>query len=114
MNNTNELIFVNNILTAKLTIRKAAKQLGLRRDDLIYRIKEMLKNDKESIRKLDLIICINKILFDNLSIKEAAKKLEVTEIELDKSINQILVEKPNKLSRYERLKSLSNVTYKNY
>lgn len=111
MNNTNELIFVNNILTAKLTIRKAAKQLGLRRDDLICRMKEILKNDEESIKKLDLIILTNKILFDDFTIKEVAKRLEITEIELDNSIKRILKENKNKMNRYEQIKKRMKLKY---
>ena len=105
MNSTNELIFVNNILTAKLTIRKAAKQLGLRRDDLIRRIKEMLKNDEENIKKLDLIIITNKILYDNLSAQKAAKTLHISEKELDKKISILLENNVNKKKRYELLKN---------
>lgn len=104
MNNTNELIFVNNILTAKLTIRKAAKQLGLRRDDLISRIKEMLKNDEENIKKLDLIIITNKILYGKLSMKKAAKILHLSEKELDKRIKILLENNANKLNKYKALK----------
>ena len=104
MNNTNELIFVNNILNTKLTIRKAAKHLGLRRDDLIKRIKEILKNDEENTRKLDLIIITNKVLYDNLSIKDAAKILNLSEEELNKKITVLLQNNENKKKRYETLK----------
>jgi len=105
MNNANELIFVNNILTAKLSIRKAAKQLGLRRDDLIKRIKEMIKNDEENLEKLNLIIIINKILFDNLKIEEASRMLKISEKELDTKITKILELNVDKKNRYEEIKS---------
>ncbi len=104
MNNINELIFVNQILTTKLTIRKAAKQLGLRRDDLIKRIKVMLKNDPENIRRLDIIILTNKILFGNLKIKEAAKRLKITEKELDRQIQLFLDKDSMKFKKYEQMK----------
>ena len=104
MINKNELIFINKILNAELTIRKAAKRLGLRRDDLIKRIKEMLKNDEENIKKLNVIIITNKILFDNLNIKEAAKQLDMTEKELDTSIKTILINNQNKFKRYEQIR----------
>lgn len=101
MTNTNELIFVNKILNTELTIRKAAKQLGLRRDDLIKRIKEIIKNDKENLEKLNLIIVINKILFDNLSMKDAANIFHITEKDLDKKIINIISKNPDKAKRYE-------------
>lgn len=105
MNNANELIFVNNILTAKLSIRKAAKQLGLRRDDLIRRIKEMIKDDEENLEKLNLIIIIiNKILFDNLKIQDASKMLKISVKELDKKITKILELNIDKKNRYEEIK----------
>ena len=40
MTNKNEMIFINKILNTELTIRKTAKQFGLRRDDLIRRMEE--------------------------------------------------------------------------
>lgn len=104
MNNTNELIFVNNILTMKVTIRRAAKQLGLRRDDLISRIKFMLQNDEENLKKLNLIIIINKILFDNMNFKEAARELKLTEKELDRNILKMLENSQNKKQKYEEYK----------
>ena len=107
MNNTNELIFVNNILTAKLTIRKAAKQLGLRRDDLIRRVKEMIKHDEENINKINLVIITNKIIIDKLSIKEAAKELNMSEKELDKNIISLIQKNQNKLKRYEQIKKIT-------
>lgn len=103
MSNTNELIFVNNILTTKLTIRKAARQLGLRRDDLINRIREIIKDDIENIKKLDLIIITNKIIYGNLEIKKAAKQLGITTRELDNNIKIMLKQKENKLKLYEEI-----------
>ena len=108
MTNKNELIFINKILTAELPIRKAAKNLGLRRDDLIRRIKEILKNDEENIKKLDLIIFTNKIIFDNFKIKDVAKKLELSENELDKKIEIMLCKNKNKLKKYQKIKKLQN------
>ena len=43
MASKNELILINKILRSEITIRKAAKNLGLRRDDFVSRIKKMLK-----------------------------------------------------------------------
>lgn len=106
MYSKNELIFVNKILSLELTIRKAAKQLGLRRDDLIKRIREMLKEDKENLKKLDLILIINKILFGNLSMKDAAKKMKMTIKELDKEITFILKNNIDKKTRYETYKKV--------
>ena len=111
MINKNELIFVNKILSSELTIRKAAKQLELRRDDLIKRIKEMLKDDEENTQKLDIVILFNKILFDNLQIKEAAKKLKITEKELDKYINNIFSKNKEKIKIYEQIKYTSSNCY---
>lgn len=105
MTNTNELIFVNKILNAELTIRKAARRLGLRRDDLIKRIREIIKNDEENLEKLNLIIITNKILFDNLSIKDAANLFHITEKDLDKKIINIISKNPDKIKRYEEYKN---------
>lgn len=104
MSNTNELVFVNNILTTKITIRRAAKQLGLRRDDLIRRVKEILKSDEENLKKLDLIIITNKILYDNLSIKDAARILKITPKELDKKITVLLENNEKKRLKYSEIK----------
>ena len=102
--NTNELIFVNNILTTKITIRKAAKQLGLRRDDLIEKIKNIIKDDKENIEKLDLIIITNKIIYGKLKIKKAASMLRLTERELDLKILELLSKNQNKKNKYEYIR----------
>ena len=103
MINKNELIFINKILSADLSIRKAAKKLGLRRDYLIKRIKEILKDDEENIKKLDIIIISNKILFDNLKIKEAAQKLKMTEKDLDKCLKNIFSKNKEKLYIYKQI-----------
>lgn len=111
MINKNELIFINKILSADLTIRKAAKQLGLRRDDLIKRIKEILKDDEENIKRLDIIIFSNKILFDNLKIKEAAQKLKMTEKDLDKCLKNIFSKNKEKFNIYKRITNVSKDCY---
>ena len=108
MINKNELIFVNKILNADITIRRAAKDLGLRRDDLICKIKEMLKGDTENLKKLDIIILINKILFDDLKISEAARNLKMTEKELDKCIRVILSRNEEKKRIYQRISCAAN------
>lgn len=43
MANSNEMIFIKKILNSELTIRKAAKQFGLRRDDFIRRMREAIR-----------------------------------------------------------------------
>ena len=90
MSTKNELIFINKILNAELSIRKTAKQFGLRRDDLIHRIQENLAGDEDNLRQLELVIVINKMLFDNLKMDEAAKELNMTVQELDKKILKTL------------------------
>ena len=56
MTNKNEMIFINKILNTELTIRKTAKQFGLRRDDLIRRMEEALAGDEENLKQLKLVI----------------------------------------------------------
>lgn len=105
MTNKNEMIFINKILNTELTIRKTAKQFGLRRDDLIRRMEEALAGDEENLKQLKLVIVINKMLFDNLSMQEATKELNMTEKELDKKILSTLANNPDKLQRYKDYKN---------
>ena len=105
MTNKNEMIFINKILNTELTIRKTAKQFGLRRDDLIRRMEEALAGDEENLKQLKLVIVINKMLFDNLSMQEATKELNMTEKELDKNILSTLANNPDKLQRYKDYKN---------
>ena len=93
MSNRNEMIFINRILNAELSIRKTAKQFGLRRDDLIHRIQEVLADDEDNLRQLDLVIVINKMLFDNVKMEDAAKELDMTVQEMDKKILKTLSSK---------------------
>ena len=104
MTNKNEMIFINKILNTELTIRKTAKQFGLRRDDLIRRMEEALAGDEENLKQLRLVIVINKMLFDNLPMKEAAEELKLTEKELDRRILSTLANNPDKLKRYQEYK----------
>ena len=105
MANKNEMIFINKILNTELTIRKTAKQFGLRRDDLIRRMEEVLAGDEENLKQLRLVIVINKMLFDNLPMKEAAEELKLTEKELDRRILSTLANNPDKLKRYNEYKN---------
>ena len=104
MANKNEMIFINKILNTELTIRKTAKQFGLRRDDLIRRMEEVLAGDEENLKQLRLVIVINKMLFDNLPMKEAAEELKLTKKELDRRILSTLANNPDKLKRYQEYK----------
>lgn len=107
MTNKNEMIFINKILNTELTIRKTAKQFGLRRDDLIRRMEEALAGDEENLQQLKLVIVINKMLFDNIPMNEAAKELGITEKELDKKILSTLANNEDKLKRYKEYKNPS-------
>lgn len=103
MINKNELILINKILNSEITIRKAAKNFGLRRDDFILRIKEMLKDDKENLKRLDVILMTNKILFENLKINKAAKILNMTIKDLDKEIRNIIKNNKEKCMIYNSI-----------
>lgn len=100
MSNRNEMIFINRILNAELSIRKTAKQFGLRRDDLIHRIQEVLADDEDNLRQLDLVIVINKMLFDNVKMEDAAKELDMTVQEMDKKILKTLSSNEDKMQKY--------------
>lgn len=93
-------IDVTKILTGEVSIRKTAKQFGLRRDDLIKRIKDTFKDDEAAISQLNFIVAINKIIFDDLSLADAAKELEMDEQELDDRIVETLSVNEDKLRRY--------------
>lgn len=103
MASKNELILINKILRSEITIRKAAKNFGLRRDDFISRIKEMLKDDEENLRRLEFILITNKILFDNLKIDKAAKMLRISVKELDKEIRNIVKNNKEKYMIYNSI-----------
>lgn len=111
MQNKNEMIFINKILTTELTIRKAAKQFGLRRDDLIRRIKEIIADRPDLLKQLDLVIVINKMLYDNLSMEKAAEELKVTEKELDRKILSTLADNKDKLERYKEYKKPNKTAF---
>lgn len=100
MANKNELILINKILRSEITIRKAAKNFGLRRDDFVLRIKEMLKNDKENLRRLEIILITNKILFENFKIDKAAMLLGISVKELDKEIKNVIKNNKEKCMIY--------------
>ena len=100
MSTKNEMIFINRILNAELSIRKAAKQFGLRRDDLIRRIRENLIEDTDNLQQLELIIAINKMLFDNVKMNDIAKELNMNVQELDKKILKTLSDNEEKMQKY--------------
>ena len=87
-------------LGGDVSIRKAAKQFGLRRDDFIRRIREALGDDKASLQQLDLIIIINKMLFDNIPLNVAAQEMNLSIQELDKKILKTLSSNKDKMTRY--------------
>lgn len=93
-------IDVTRILTGEVSIRKTAKQFGLRRDDLIKRIKDTFKDDEQAISQLNFIVAINKIIFDDLTLTDAAKELEMDEKELDDRIIETLSVNEDKLRKY--------------
>ena len=93
-------IDVTRILTGEASIRKTAKQFGLRRDDLIKRIKDTFKDDEQAISQLNFIVAINKIIFDDLALADAAKELEMDEKELDSRIVETLRGNRDKLRKY--------------
>ncbi len=95
-------IDITKILTGEVSIRKMAKQFGLRRDDLINRIKETFKDDPEAINQLNFIVIMNKIIFDDLKLGDAAKELGISRRELDSKIVDTLKNNKNKdkLHRY--------------
>lgn len=103
MASKNELILINKILRSEITIRKAAKNFGLRRDDFVSRIKEMLKDDEENLRRLELVLITNKILFDNFKIDKAAKMLKISIKELDKEIRNIVKNNKEKYMIYNSI-----------
>ncbi len=98
-------IDISKILTGEVSIRKMAKKFGLRRDDLINRIKEAFKDDEEAINQLNFIVSMNKIIFDDLTIEAAAKDLGMSENELDQKILATLMRNESKLNRYLDKKS---------
>lgn len=100
MANSNEMIFIKKILNGELTIRKAAKQFGLRRDDFIRRLKEAIGDNKEDLKQLELVIIINKMLFDNIPLDVAAKEMKLPVQELDKKILKTLSNNKDKMTRY--------------
>jgi len=123
MLNKNEMIMVNKILNTELSVRQMAKQFGLRRDDFVRRIREMIADQPEMLEQLDLVLVLNQMLYANMSVKQASKKLNITEEELDKRIRRTLVDNPVKMKRYEEYldpvtnkqvvqRSLSNFKYK--
>ena len=101
MLNKNELILVNKILNTELSIRQMAKQFGLRRDDFVNRIREMIKDDEELTKQLDLVLIINQMLYADMPMEEASSKLGITEQELDIRIKQTLKNNLTKMHRYE-------------
>ena len=98
-------IDISKILTGEVSIRKMAKKFGLRRDDLINRIKEAFKDDEEAINQLNFIVSMNKIIFDDLTIEAAAKDLGMSQNELDQKILATLMRNESKLNRYLDKKS---------
>ena len=106
MSTKNEMIFINKILNAELSIRKIAKQLGLRRDDLILRMREALAGDEEKLEQLDFLIALNQMLFGNVKMEEVAKELNITVQELDKKILKTLSNNEEKMKKYDRSRSL--------
>lgn len=100
MANSNEMIFIKKILNSELTIRKAAKQFGLRRDDFIRRMREAIGDDEASLKQLDLVIIINKMLFDDVPLDVAAKEMGLSIQELDKKILKTLSNNKDKMTRY--------------
>ena len=112
MANSNEEIMIQKILKSELTIRRASKQFGLRRDDFIMRLRLALGDDKESLKQLDLVIMINKMLFDDVSIETVADQLGLSVDELDQKILKQLENNEDKLERYLEYKRVHNMIRK--
>lgn len=100
MATSNEMIFIRKILNSELTIRKAAKQFGLRRDDFIRRMREAIGDDEASLKQLDLVIMINKMIFDEIPLDVCAKEMNLSVQEFDKKVLKQLSGNKDKMTRY--------------
>ena len=60
----------------------------------------MLKNDKENLRRLEIILITNKILFENLKIDKAAMLLGISVKELEKEIKNVIKNNKEKCMIY--------------